>query len=53
MDQSLPLFVYFCPFLITISITQIEKSEMVCLGLNPQPQDCRRRQNHGAIVAIH
>ena len=26
MGQSRPLFVYFCPFLITISIIQIEKS---------------------------
>ena len=26
MVQSWPLFVYFCPFLITISIIQIEKS---------------------------
>ena len=25
MGQSRPLFVYFCPFLITISILQIEK----------------------------
>ena len=26
MDKSRPLFVYFCPFLITISIIQSEKS---------------------------
>ena len=25
MDQSRPLFVYFCPFLIKISIVQIKK----------------------------
>ena len=31
MGQSRPLFVYFCPLLITISIIQIEKAYMVCL----------------------
>ena len=34
MGQSRPLFVYFCSFLITISI-QIEKAQMVCLGFEP------------------
>ena len=33
MGQSRPLFVYFCPFLITISIIQIEKSVDGVLGI--------------------
>ena len=33
MGQSRPLFVYFCYFLITISITQIEKSVDGVLGI--------------------
>ena len=33
MGQSLPLFVYFCYFLITISIIQIEKSVDGVLGI--------------------
>ena len=33
MGQSRPLFVYFRHFLITISI--IEKAQMVCLGFEP------------------
>ena len=33
MGQSQPLFVYFCYFLITISITQIEKSIDGVLGI--------------------
>ena len=35
MDQSRPLFVYFRPFLITISIKQIEKAYIVSLGFKP------------------
>ena len=47
MGQSRPLFVYFCYFLITISIIQIEKSIDGVLGIRTQD----RRQNHGAMVA--
>ena len=36
MGQSRPLFVYFRSFLITISIIQIEKAQMVCLGFEPR-----------------
>ena len=36
MGQSRPLFVYFCPFLITISIIQIEKSIDGVLGIRTQ-----------------
>ena len=36
MVQSRPLFVYFRPFLIIISIIQVEKSKMVCLGFEPR-----------------
>ena len=35
MGQSQPLFDYFRPFLITISILQIDKAQMVCLGFEP------------------
>ena len=35
MVQSRPLFVYFCPFIIAISITQIEKALTVCMGFVP------------------
>ena len=35
MGQSRPLFVYFHHFLVTISIIQIEKTQMVCLGFEP------------------
>ena len=44
-------FVYFRPFLITISTTQIEKNIGGVLGIRTQrPQDGRRRLNHGAIL---
>ena len=49
--------VYFCPFLIPTSITvsistiQLKKHRWCALDLNPWPQDGRRRQNHGAMVA--
>ena len=33
MGQSRPLFVYFLPFLITISIIQIEKGLVGVLGI--------------------
>ena len=36
MVQSRPLFVYFRPFLIIISIIQVEKSKTVCLGFEPR-----------------
>ena len=39
MGQSGPLFVYFRPFLITISIIQIEKSVDGVLGI----RTCSRR----------
>ena len=39
MSQSRPLFVYCCPFLITISIIQIEKSLDGVLGI--QTRECR------------
>ena len=39
MGQSRPLFVYFCSFLITISIIQIEKSVDGVLGI--RTQGCR------------
>ena len=46
------LFVYFCYFLDTISIIQIEKSVDDVLGIHTQgPQDGRRRRNHGAMMA--
>ena len=35
IGQSQTLFVYFRPFLVTISIIQIEKVSMVCLGFEP------------------
>ena len=35
MGQSRPLFVYFRHFLIKISIIQIQKAKMVCLGFEP------------------
>ena len=42
-------FVYFCSFLVTISI-QIEKKHRWCpWDSNLGPQDGRRRQNHGAM----
>ena len=34
-SQSRPIFVYFRPFLITISIIKIKKAEMVFLGFKP------------------
>ena len=40
MGQSWPLFVYFRPFLITISIIQIDKSIDGVLGI----QTCDRRR---------
>ena len=53
MDQSQPLFVYFRPILITISIMQIEKSIDGVLGIRT---DDRRRVGaedtyHRAMVA--
>ena len=52
MGQSRPLFVYFCPFLITISILQIEKSIDGVLGI----RTCSCMMvgadgNHGAMAA--
>ena len=45
-------FVYFCYFLITISIIQIEKSINSVLGfMNPGSQDGRRRRHHRAMAA--
>ena len=35
MGRSRPLSVYFRPFLITISIIQIDKAQKVCLGFEP------------------
>ena len=52
MSQSWPLFVYFCYFLDTISIIQIEiKLRWCAWESNPGPQDCRRRRSHGAMAA--
>ena len=52
MDQSRPLFVYFRPFLITISIIQIEKSIDGVLEIRTRGcKICRHRQNHGAMAA--
>ena len=48
MDQSRPLFIYFRPSLITISIIQFEKSAW---DLNLRLQDGRRRQYHRAMAA--
>ena len=46
MGRSRPLFVYFRPFLITISIIQIEKSiDGVALDSNLRPHDGRRRDS--------
>ena len=44
--------VYFRPFLIPtpISIIQIEKVMIVCLGFEPWPQDGRHKQNPGAHI---
>ena len=53
LDQSQPLYVYFCPFIITISIIQIEESVDGVLGFEPGPQDGRRRRNHRAMVATN
>ena len=39
MGRSRPLFVYFRPFLITISIIQIDKAQMVCLGFEPAAEE--------------
>ena len=51
MGQSRPLFVYLCPFLITISI-QIEKSVDGVLGIRTRGlRICRWRRNHGAMAA--
>ena len=50
--QIQAFFVYFCPFLITISIIQIEKKRRWCAwDLKPRPQDGSRRRNHGAMAA--
>ena len=44
-------FVYFSPFLSTISIIQIEKTHRWCVwDSNPRLHDGRRRQYHGAMV---
>ena len=52
MGQSRPLFVYFCYFLETISIIQIEKKRRWCAwDSNLQPHDGRRRLYHGAMSA--
>ena len=42
-------FVYFCSFLVTISI-QIEKACWCAWDSNPGPQDSRCRQNHRAMA---
>ena len=47
MGQSRPLFVDFRPFLITISIIQIEKNVDGVLGIRTRS----RRRNHGAMAA--
>ena len=45
---------YFRPFLVTISIIQIEKKRSRCAcDLNPGTQDGRQRQNHEAMAFIH
>ena len=44
MDQFRPLFVYFCPFLITISKIQIDKSLDGVLGIGT-----RGRKMVGAV----
>ena len=49
MDQSWPLLVYFCSFLITISIIQIKKHRWYAWDLNQGLQNGRRRQNHRAM----
>ena len=51
MGRSQSLFVNFRSFLYTISIIQIEKVQMVCLGFEPGPQDGRRSRNHGAMAS--
>ena len=52
MGQSRPLFVYFCPFLITISLIQIVKSIDGVLGI--QTRGCRIvcERHHGAMAAV-
>ena len=52
MGQSRPLFVYFRPSLIPISIIQIEKKCRWCAwDSNPQQHDGRCRQYQGAMAA--
>ena len=47
MGKSRHLFVYFCPFIITISIVQIETS--IELGFE---QDGRCKRNHRALASL-
>ena len=63
MGQSRPLFVYFRPFLITISIIQIEKSVVGVLGIRtraagwsaqmkPRSYGCHRHRYFFASATI-
>ena len=51
-NVPIPASFYFRPFLITISIIQIEKAWIgwSALDLNPQLQDGGLRRNHGAMT---
>ena len=51
MGQTRSLFVYFCPFPITISIEQIEKSVGGARDSNLQQQDGRCRRYRGSVAA--
>ena len=51
MGQSRPLFVYFRPFLVTISTIQFEKLRWCAWDSNLWPKDGRHRRNHAAVAA--
>ena len=51
MGKTRPFFVYFRPFLITISIIQIENSIDVVLGMRTRGHNGRRRRYHGGMAA--
>ena len=51
VGRSRPLFVYFCPFHITVKFFNWKKRSIdAVLGFEPGPQDCRRRRIHWTVV---
>ena len=50
MGQTRPLFVYFHPFLY--SMTTKYKNLTICLGFEPWPQNGRRRRIHWALATF-